>query len=1240
MRKRTLLLLAVLFIVYELVVWGLSVAFFSEANYILAGILLTACGLTVLVVYVLVARLSAGAAQRSGQAAQEPPSPTSAAAPGTDEDADAIAAIIREANERLAKSPTLASQRVKSALTDFPLYLVCGAEGSGKTSAFLASKLEPELLAGQVYRDSAVVPTRLGNIWFARSAVIVEAGGGFFGGEPGRWNRFLTAFHPARSRSGLAKLFAPRAQTSLTSVVLCVDVGAFVGIPDSNRLAAMARLTQQRLRAAGEVFGRDFPVYVIFTKADSIHYFADFFGRLSESEDQQILGCTLPPAPAVQESAAGVYAETETGRISAVLNGLYLSLADRRLMFLERETDRARKPAIYEFPRELKRIRAPLVQFLIDVFRPNPLQPNPRLRGFYFIGTRKVEASAGMAASPALDRSVIHKVGDVTRILRAEDLQTVRPSEAQSGARQEITRWAFVSDLWQQLLRAGQGIAGPVSFNRREQFQRKVVFASVIAVSGIASILFLSSFLQNRSLVRDVQTAASQCEPVREGAAPSTTNLREIDALRSQLETLTNYHETRPPFSMRFGFYAGNRVLDPAREVYYRRFREYFLNPVVRRLEVELSTLPAGQDPGHPYEAVYASLKTYRTITKSAEKRCSPDAGLADRLLTVWSQGRETDDEAARIARANFQFYVGSLKANRVPEQFEVASKDQQVVQHARDYLSTFQGVDAQYHQIIDQVNQEMQSKARLIELDPSAGYRSVLRVQEEVPAAFTREGWNRVQALIKGAAGGNRADSCVLGGGALRLANPLAGSDMEAQLRALYVQDYIRRWTDFVAKASVLPYSGCGDAAKKLTVFQSNSSPVLAVLLMTAQNTTFPKHVSSATEQAGQAAKAAGKGLLERLRGRVGAVAPQALAPASPAQQAPVLTEDDITNAFQPARAVFAAWPPNLKHWPDTQNQAYLDALGTLQRAIQQLDKDGKCDDMNQAANNQANAEKDNALVVAGKLERNFDNQPIYGNVQSLLEAPIRGVVPLVNTDPSAAAKGKLNGAQKELCKALSGLKSKYPFNSQGEDASLDQVSKVFAAQGGQLALLEQALGDLAVKSGGGWIAKPDAPVKLRSDFLNFLNRMSAISAALFPVQGTAPGMHYKLLVRPNPGVRLVKGTLDGQEFSMAAKEYAWPSQNPQINLRLEQATGGDQPLRSYPGPWGIFELLSGADQRPGSNQFGLVNVQAGRRSSQQSILPDGSAIVLEVVQFPNGVQGAFEKNFFQVSCPAQVTE
>src|ERR1035438_1659469 len=174
MTKRKLFLLILVFIVYEALVWLGSLLFLADSG-LLVGFVLTVCGLTVVLVYALVARLS-GAAQAPTPAVSVPETPVPAPGP-TPARSSPVSALIQEANEQLAKSPTLASQRVKSTITDFPLYFVLGAEGCGKTSLFLASKFEPELLAGQVHRESVVVPTRLGNIWFADSAVIVEGAG-------------------------------------------------------------------------------------------------------------------------------------------------------------------------------------------------------------------------------------------------------------------------------------------------------------------------------------------------------------------------------------------------------------------------------------------------------------------------------------------------------------------------------------------------------------------------------------------------------------------------------------------------------------------------------------------------------------------------------------------------------------------------------------------------------------------------------------------------------------------------------------------------------------------------------------------------------------------------------------------------------------------------------------------------------------------------------------------------------
>jgi type VI protein secretion system component VasK len=289
---------------------------------------------------------------------------------------------------------------------------------------------------------------------------------------------------------------------------------------------------------------------------------------------------------------------------------------------------------------------------------------------------------------------------------------------------------------------------------------------------------------------------------------------------------------------------------------------------------------------------------------------------------------------------------------------------------------------------------------------------------------------------------------------------------------------------------------------------------------------------------------------------------------------------------------------------------------------------------------NSEADAELGKAREVVEDLARNFGSKGVYEPVKVLLESPLRDVPRLI-PKPRDVTKSKITSAKQQLCGSLTTLKKKYPFDPQGKDADLADVSKVFDPKNGDLAGMRQALGDLVVKSDGIWSQKPDATIQLSTSFLKFFNRMSAISDALFPPQGGGPAMKYKLSVQANPLIKRITGKLDGEQVSMP-KESSWPPSNGEIDLRVELTGGGDTPLCSYRGPWAIFRLLSSADDhQAGSSLFPLVYSRAeGPGSLRQPILADHSPIIFEVMQFPNNVRQAFDKDFFAVSCPKQIFE
>ena len=70
MTKRKILWLAIIFIVYEVLVWGFSLVVLGE-NSILIGSVLTICGLTLLGVYILVSKLAVRAAPHLKQSRRQ-----------------------------------------------------------------------------------------------------------------------------------------------------------------------------------------------------------------------------------------------------------------------------------------------------------------------------------------------------------------------------------------------------------------------------------------------------------------------------------------------------------------------------------------------------------------------------------------------------------------------------------------------------------------------------------------------------------------------------------------------------------------------------------------------------------------------------------------------------------------------------------------------------------------------------------------------------------------------------------------------------------------------------------------------------------------------------------------------------------------------------------------------------------------------------------------------------------------
>ena len=116
------------------------------------------------------------------------------------------------------------------------------------------------------------------------------------------------------------------------------------------------------------------PVYVLFTKADLIAGFSEFFDDLDREKRAQVWGTTFEPTSG-EEGRAASFAE----ELSALVERLNTRLFDR----IQAERNPERRSRIAMFPGQILSLQQPLMNFLQAAFGGSRSEPAPLLRGVY-----------------------------------------------------------------------------------------------------------------------------------------------------------------------------------------------------------------------------------------------------------------------------------------------------------------------------------------------------------------------------------------------------------------------------------------------------------------------------------------------------------------------------------------------------------------------------------------------------------------------------------------------------------------------------------------------------------------------------------------------------------------------------------------------------------------------------------------------------------------------------------------
>ena len=737
------------------------------------------------------------------------------APPPSDEGREVDAAIAK-AKSRLASS----RQSGGAGLYQLPMVLVLGAEGSTKTTVVIRSGLDPEILAGEVFRGETVAPTKSLNIWYAHRTIFVEAGGPVVA-EPARWMRLVRQLHPQRLRAALSRgAAAPRI------AVVCYSCEEFLRSNSAEAVSAAARVLRARLAELALELGTRIPVYVVFTKADRLPHFAEYVRNFSRDEAHDVLGATLP----FESQETDSYADGATKRIQSALQELYVSLASKRLKFLPRENLPEGAASAYEFPREFRKAIPLATEFLVELCRPSQLAVSPVLRGFYFVGVRPVivvDAPFESVPQPSPTGDSI-RIGATHAFNPWQVAGAVASKLAEPAASsRKIPQWLFLDRLFPEIVLADEVALGLTRGRKRVHVLRRLLLAAMVLLSTVAAAGLLISFRGNSRLQQSLGSVRDNVRGLRlSGGLPPLEALQQLDLLRNRVETLGRYERDGAPWHLRLGLYSGSALYPDLRRSYFEGFGRLLLAPSRDSLLKELRALPEAPTAGGDYGKTYGALKAY-LITASRPDR-STVGFLSPALYDHWRGTKAIDRSREELARRQFDYYARQLPLGD-PYRSQL---DESAVARARNYLGQFAGSERIYRSLLAEALGAVPA-VDFARRFPNAA--TVLRDPYVVPGAFTRDGWAAMQTALK--------DIDRLFGGEAWVAGEQAPAPRDRQkvldqVRAIYARDYVSHWRKFLASASVSRFSGIQDAARKLGPLSSNQSPLLAMLSLVSRNT------------------------------------------------------------------------------------------------------------------------------------------------------------------------------------------------------------------------------------------------------------------------------------------------------------------------------------------------------------------------------------------------------------------
>ncbi|MFK7752223.1 MAG: type VI secretion system membrane subunit TssM [Sedimentitalea sp.] len=677
-------------------------------------------------------------------------------------------------------------------LHELPWYVMIGPPGAGKTTAIVNSGLQFPL-ADQTGKAAigGIGGTRNCDWWFTNEAVLIDTAGRYTTHESdaetdnAAWLGFL----------GLLKKY--RKRQPINGAMIAISLSD-LSMQDELTQKSHAKAVRRRLHELRERLGVRFPVYVLFTKADLIAGFTEFYDNLGKEEREQVWGFTLPLDMAKGQASSMAGFDEQYGLLLSQLNA---QLLER----MQTETDHQRRALIAGFPAQVSSVRGVARDFLTEVFQDNRFELRQMLRGIYM--------TSGTQEGTPIDRLMLGMA------------QTFGIGRQALGTGQGTGRSYFLTRLFETVIFNEAGlVSADDKVERRYRWTRRAAIAATILVALGTGGLWVRSFLGNRALVAEAaekvetyQAAASALPPSPVGDTDLPPVIEALNLLRD-LPGNPILSDPDPERRVRYGLYQGEVVGTQAAQTYRAALNQRFLPRLLLRLEEQI-----GGNMNNP-DQLYEALKIYLML--GLQGPMNPD------LVKEWMEqdwGIAYPGVVRQPLRSDMRDHLEAMLSQPMNE----VGLNGPLIDQAQSLLAEMPLAQRVYNGIIASNKATALPKWRITDAGGPAVGRVLVRssgkpLNDGIEGIFTYNGFNNV-FLFEALSVAQRvqSESWVLGDANNLEGNPAALEKLSRDVLDLYYDDYVSRYDAIMGDIDVIPLESLSHAVEVTNVLSGPTSPI-----------------------------------------------------------------------------------------------------------------------------------------------------------------------------------------------------------------------------------------------------------------------------------------------------------------------------------------------------------------------------------------------------------------------------